>query len=185
MTKLLVIIVLVQVDAGPAAKESQSAIDRAQAAVVLELLPGLFLRTAQHGAEQRQEFDALGVTAELGLGHLTDLGDVVLDDGRAVPGDEDGLCVLGGKGLAGLGCSRLEDERGPLGARLADVRAGDGEVFSLVVDLADPGGVSVDTALLVEDNGIVSPGRFPELVCDSDVFFCDRIAVVMLEVDVN
>lgn len=181
MTKLLVIIVLVQIDAGPAAKEGQSAVNRPKAPVGLPLRPSLFLRTTQHGAKQRQELDALRVTAELGLRRLADLCDVLRHHGRAVSGDEDGLRVLGGKGLAGLRCPCLEEERGPLRAGLADVRARDSEVFSLVVDLADPGGFGVDAALSVEYDGVVSPGRFPKLVCDFDVFFCNGVSVIMLE----
>lgn len=63
---------------------------------------------------------------------------------------------------------------------MAEMRAGDFEVFADVVNFADAGGFGVDAALAVEDDGVAAPGRFPEFVGYFDVFFGDGVAVVVL-----
>lgn len=72
--------------------------------------------------------------------------------------DEDRLGVLRRKGLPGFGGAGLQDERGALGTRLAKVRAGDFEVFALVVDFTDAVWFGVDAALAVQDDGVGAPG---------------------------
>lgn len=93
--------------------------------------------------------------------------------------DEDCFGVLRGEGLPSLGCTGLHDERCPLRARLADVRTGHSVVFALVVDLPHARGLRVDTSFGIPDDGVVSPGRLPELVCYLDVFLGDCIAVIV------
>ena len=52
----------------------------------------------------------------------------------------------------------MQDERGALGTWLAEVRAGDFEVFALVVDFADAVWFGVDAPLTVQDDGVGAPG---------------------------
>lgn len=63
--------------------------------------------------------------------------------------------------------SRLIKQGSSLRRGLDDRGSLDGEVFSLVVDLADPRRLGVDVPLDVEDNGVFPPGGVPELVEDS------------------
>ena len=74
---------------------------------------------------------------------------------------EDRLGMLCRERFPGLGCPRLENHGCALRAGLADVRAGDGEVFAGVVDFADSGWVCVDPAGAVEHDGVGAPGGFP------------------------
>ena len=179
-TQLLVISICVQVDTSPTTEKRQSAIYRAQATVVPELLLRLLFRAAQDRTQKGQELDALRITTELRLSQVPDLSNVLRHDHRAMSTDEDRLCVLCREGLPGLGSTGLQDERGALGTRLAEVRTGDFEVFALVVDFTDPVWFGVDAALAVQDDGIGAPGGFPEFVGYLDVFLCDGVAVVVL-----
>jgi hypothetical protein len=74
----------------------------------------------------------------------------------------------------------LKDDRCSLRAGLAQMWTGDGEVFALVVDFPDTARIGVDSAFAIEDNSIVAPGRLPEFVGYSHVFFRNCISVVML-----
>lgn len=162
MSKLFVITVRIQVDSRPPAKERQSTIDRAQAAVVLEFFASLLLRPAQNRAQQGQEFDAFGITPELCLRRRPDLCNILGNHYWTVSGYKDRLGMLCGKRLSCLGGARLKDDWGSLGARLTQMWTGDVEVFALVVDFPHTAGIGVDSALTIEDNSIVSPGRLPQ-----------------------
>lgn len=97
-----------------------------------------------------------------------------------MPSDKDRLGVLRRKRLTCLGGPRLQDHRCALRTRLAQVRSGDVEVLSFVVDFAHARGLGEDAALAVEDHGVVAPRGFPQLVGDFDVLLCDGVAVVVL-----
>jgi len=88
--------------------------------------------------------------------------------------------MLRSERLARLRRTGLQDQGRALGRRLAEVGAGDFEVFADVVDFADAGGFSVDAALAVEDNSVGPPGGLPEFVGYFDIFFSDGIAIVVL-----
>lgn len=180
MSKLFVITVRIQVDSRPPAKERQSTIDRAQAAVVLEFFASLLLRPAQNRAQQGQEFDAFGITPELCLRRRPDLCNILGNHYWTVSGYKDRLGMLCGKRLSCLGGARLKDDWGSLGARLTQMWTGDVEVFALVVDFPHTAGIGVDSALTIEDNSIVSPGRLPQFVGYSHIFLGNGISVVML-----
>lgn len=94
--------------------------------------------------------------------------------------DEDRFGVSGGESSSRGAGAGLHDDRRPLGRRLADVWAWDGEVFSLVVDLSHKIGVAVDGGFAVESDGVGAPGRVPEFVDDVHVFFADGVALVVL-----
>lgn len=178
--KFLIIAILVEINTSPATKQRQSTIYRAQTTEVPKLLLGLLLCPTKHGTQQRQELDTLRIPTKLALSHLADLSDVLRHDDGTVAADEDGLRVLRGEGLAGLGGSGLQDDGGALGTGLAEVRAGNVEVFADMIDFADAGGFGVDVALAVEDDGVGAPGGFPKFVGDFDVFLGDSVAVVVL-----
>lgn len=55
----------------------------------------------------------------------------------------------------------MEDDWCALWAGLAEVRSGDVEVFTGVVDLTHACWVGVDSALAVEGYGVLAPGGFP------------------------
>lgn len=158
MAQLLVIAVLAQIDARPAAKQRQRAVNGAQLPELRELGEGLLLRAAENWTEQGQELEAPGVAAKLRPGQLADLSDVGRDGRRAVARHEDGLGVLRGERLAGPGRPGLQDQRRALRTGLADVWPGDGEVFPDVVDLAHARGLRVDAARAVQHDGVVAPG---------------------------
>lgn len=99
--QLLVVAVLGEVDARPAAKERQRAVLGAVAQVLAVLGFGFLLRLSEHRAEQRQELDGAGVAVELRLCLLSNVGNALGDCGRAVAGNKDGFGILGRKGLAG------------------------------------------------------------------------------------
>jgi hypothetical protein len=88
--------------------------------------------------------------------------------------------MLCGKRLSCLGGASLKDDGRSLWARLAQMWTGDIEVFALMVDFSDPAGIGVDSAFAIENNSIVTPGRLPEFVSYSHVFFRDSISVVVL-----
>ena len=53
--------------------------------------------------------------------------------------------------------------------------ARDSVVLSFVIDFTYKSRVGIDAAFTVEDDGIVAPGRFEELIHDFDVFFRDCV----------
>lgn len=156
--QLLIISICVQIYTSPTTEKRKRTIYRAQATVVPELLLRLLFRATQNRAQKGQELDALWITTELRLSQVPNLSNVLRHDYRAMSTDEDRLCVLCREGLPGLGGTSLQDERGALGTWLAEVRAGDFEVFALVVDLADAVWFGVDAALTVQDDGVGAPG---------------------------
>ena len=73
----------------------------------------------------------------------------------------------------------LEDHRGPLRGGLPLGEPGHGEVLAVVVDVVDAGGVDVDPALAVADDGVVLPGVLPQLVADLEVLGGHVVALVV------
>src|SRR5262245_49183241 len=53
------------------------------------------------------------------------------------------------------------------------------EVASLMPYLMHLGGVSIDAALPIFDDGSIFPTRFPQLVADLDIFIGDLIPLIM------
>lgn len=94
--------------------------------------------------------------------------------------NKDRLGVLRRKRLACLGGPRLQDHRGALRTGLTQMRSGDVEVLSFVVDFAHARGLGEDAALAVQDHGVVAPRGLPQLVGDLDVLLCDGVAVIVL-----
>lgn len=78
--------------------------------------------------------------------------------------DEDGFGVGGAEGGAGWGGAGLEEERGALRGGVHDVDGVEVEVFAVVVDGADEGGVGVGVCFGVCGYGGGGPGAFPEPV---------------------
>jgi hypothetical protein len=88
--------------------------------------------------------------------------------------------MLGCKGLSGLRCTGLEDDRSTLRAGLADMRTWHIIIFSNVVDFSHKGWVCVYAALAIKNDGILAPGGLPKLVCNFDIFFCQGISIIVL-----
>jgi hypothetical protein len=109
-----------------------------------------------------------------------DVGDGTFDAGGTMRRHEYRLCMLSSKRAPSSARPGLHYHRRALRRRLADVRAGDGEVFALVVDFADEGRVGVDSGLGVELDCVGAPGGIPEFVDDGHVFFADGVALVVL-----
>ena len=177
--QLLVLAVRRHVDARPASEQRQ----RAFVVAVPRELPVLgvrfFLRTAEDRAELREDFET-GRVAALGCHLRADLGDRAFDAGGAVRRYEYRFGVFGGEGPAGGAGAGLHYHWRPLWRGLADVRSGDGEVLSFVVDFADEGWVGVDSGLAVELHCVGAPGGIPEFVDDRHILFADGIALVVL-----
>jgi len=53
------------------------------------------------------------------------------------------------------------------------------EVASLMPHIMHLGRVSINAALLIFDNGIIFPTRFPQLVADIDILVSDIIPLIM------
>jgi len=182
LAELLVIAILVEIDTGPASKESKGAFDAAVLGVVLELLGGGLGGLSQDGGHEGEELDVLGVAAVNVTGHVADFLDRLGDGLGREAGDEDALGVLGGELLAALGGAGLQEDGGALGRGLADMGAGHLVILALVVDLADAAGLGVDTALGIEHDGIVAPRRVPQLVHDLQVLLGHGVALIVAQV---
>lgn len=158
MAQFLIVTILIQVDTRPPTKESKGTIYRPQTPIILELLHRLFLCLPQDRTEKGQKLDTLRVTTELLARQFADLGDILCHDAGTVSSNKDCLCVLCRKVLSGFRGAGLQDHWGALGAWLADVWAGNAEVFADVVYFADSGWVGIYPAISVEDDGIGAPG---------------------------
>lgn len=116
--QLLILAINIQVDARPATKQGQRTINRAQTAIILELLLGLLLRLANNRTNQSQELNLLRIPAVLRLRQLTNLRNILRHDRRTMPSNKDRLGVLRRKRLACLRRPRLQNHRRALRTRL-------------------------------------------------------------------
>jgi hypothetical protein len=180
LPELLVVTVFAQVSASPSTKEGKRTLGRRVFTVFRQLGLGLLRRPPQNGCHQCQHLDVVGITAKLRLCQLPDLGDALGTHSGRMGRHEDGLGVLRGKDLAGLGSTGLEKEWGPLGRGLNDMGTRHREELAIVVDLPHEIRLCVDAFLTVELHCIVSPGGLKELVHDLDIFLGLGISVVML-----
>lgn len=154
MPQLLIIPIPIQINARPPPKQRQRTINRPQAPKIPKLLLRLLLRPSQHRTQQRQKLNSRRVSPELRLRRLPYLRNILRHHGRTMSRHENRLGMLCRERLPGFGCPRLEDHGRALGAGLADVRAGHGEVFAGVVDFAHACWVRVDSAGAVQDHGV-------------------------------
>lgn len=97
--------------------------------------------------------------------------------------DETPFGVLSRECFASSRGAGLEEEWRSLWARLAYMWPRNIEVFSNMIDFADPIWGCIDSLFTVEKHCVIAPGRFPKLIHDSNVLFGDFIAIVMLVLD--
>ena len=92
---------------------------------------------------------------------------------------EDAFRMLGREGLACAGRAGLIQQRRALGRRLAEVKAGDVEILSLVSDLMNLGRIRENTPIGVAQDRPFLPAALEQLVEHLDIFGRNFIAIVV------
>src|SRR5690606_41634351 len=87
--------------------------------------------------------------------------------------------MRGSKGLAALGGAGLEQERGTLGAGLAEVHTLALEVAALMADLAYSCRVGKQPPLAIPAHRLVAPASLPEIVDQMQVIVCQIVGLIM------
>ena len=60
------------------------------------------------------------------------------------------------------------------------MRTRDVKVFSMMIDCADAVRIGVNSFSTVQNDCVVTPGGFEQLIHNGDIFLCNFITVVML-----
>ena len=92
---------------------------------------------------------------------------------------EDAFRMPGSERFSRSRCAGLVEQRRALRRRLAQVIAGNVEVFPLVTDLMHLLGIGEDALLAVADDGALLPAALEQLVEDFDIFLGHLIPVVV------
>ena len=167
-----------EVQPRPAAEQGEGALLVDVAQVLLARPLGVLVGGGHDNRHAHEDLDVVG-PPPLGCGHGAQ---VVDDDARRLgrlAAHEDGLAMLAAEAAAGLGHAGLEQQRRALRGRLAEVRAGDGEVPALVVDRPHRVWLDVDAAFPVGDDGVVPEAALPQLVEHVHVLVGDGVALVV------
>ncbi|MND46836.1 hypothetical protein D3C80_377190 [compost metagenome] len=140
--------------------------------------PGLFLGAGDYHGQAHEYFDRLGITpgSHGGRTHLVDLGSGA---GLGLATDEHAFGVVAGKAQTALGAARLEQYRGALWRRFAQVISLDPIELALVTHFVHFVRPSVDALLTVVGHRVVFPAAFEQLVQHLHVFIGLVVAAVV------